>query len=143
MHAVLKPNVDHTGQGWAYWGESFGDQIAMWSSLRDPKRVRDLLDETSGNLYTSNSLSRIGEAFAALVGSGTGIRDSFNDDKVSTTTDEQHDRSSVLTGAAYTVFTQIYDKLKSENGLDEHKVVHFFVRGPAKDCGTMRSGRSR
>jgi hypothetical protein len=88
--------------------------MALWSSLRDPKRVRDVLAETSGNLYTSNSLSRIGEAFAALIGSGTGIRDAFNDNKVSNTTDEEHERSSVLTGAAYKVFTQIYDKLKSE-----------------------------
>ncbi len=123
VHHVLKPNAVLFDLGWEYWGESFGDQMAMWSSLRDPKRVRDVLDETSGNLYTSNSLSRIAEAFAALVGSGTGVRDSFNDDKVSTTTDEEHDRSGVLTGAAYTVFTQVYDKLKSENGLDEHKAL--------------------
>jgi hypothetical protein len=81
------------------------------------------LAETSGNLYTSNSLSRIGEAFAALIGTGTGIRDAFNDNKVSTTSDEEHDRSTVLTGATYKVFTQIYDILKSEKGLDEHKAL--------------------
>lgn len=120
---VLKPNANQTDEGWDFWGESFGDQMAIWSSLLDPKRVRDVLDETSGNLYTSNSLSRIGEAFAALVGIGTGIRDAFNDNKVSTTSDEEHDRSTVLTGAAYKVFTQIYDKLKSEKGLDEHKAL--------------------
>ena len=120
---VLKPNADQTDEGWDFWGESFGDQMAIWSSLRDPKRVRDVLAESSGNLYTSNSLSRIGEAFAVLVGSGTGIRDAFNDNKVSNTTDEEHERSSVLTGAAYTVFTQIYDKLKSEKGLDEQKAL--------------------
>jgi hypothetical protein len=123
VHFVLKPNADQTDEGWDFWGESFGDQIALWSSLRDPNRVRDVLAETSGNLYTSNSLTRIGEAFAALVGIGTGIRDAFNDNKVSTTSDEEHDRSTVLTGAAYTVFTQIYDKLKSEKGLDEHKAL--------------------
>ncbi|HYV03163.1 MAG TPA: hypothetical protein VFB82_01170 [Blastocatellia bacterium] len=120
---VLKPNAIQFDQGWDFWGESFGDQMAMWSSLRDSKRVRDVLAESSGNLYTSNSLSRIGEAFAALIGTGTGIRDAFNDNKVSTTSDEEHERSSVLTGAAYTVFTQIYNKLRSENGLDEHKAL--------------------
>ena len=82
-----------------------------------------MLAESSGNLYTSNSLSRIGEAFAALIGSGTGIRDAFNDNKVSTTTDEEHERSSVLTGAVYKVFTQIYDRLKSEKGLDEQQAL--------------------
>ena len=120
---VLKPNAYQIDEGWNFWGESFGDQIALWSSLRDANRVRDVLAETSGNLYTSNSLSRIGEAFAALVGIGTGIRDAFNDNKVSNTSDEEHDRSTVLTGAAYKVFTQIYDKLKGENGLDEHKAL--------------------
>src|SRR6185503_14226392 len=120
---VLKPNAIQFDKGWEFWGESFGDQMAMWSSLRDPKHVHDVLAESSGNLYTSNSLSRIGEAFAALVGSGTGIRDAFNDNKVSTTTDQEHERSTVLTGAAYKVFTQIYDKLKSEKGLDEHKAL--------------------
>ena len=120
---VLKPNAIQFDQGWEFWGETFGDQMAMWSSLRDPKHVHDLLAESSGNLYTSNSLSRIGEAFAALVGSGTGIRDAFNDKKVSTTSNEAHERSTVLTGAAYKVFTQIYDKLKSEKGLDEHKAL--------------------
>ena len=120
---VLKPNVNFSDEGWQFWGESFGDQMAIWSSLRDPKRVRDVLAETSGDLYTSSSLSRICEAFAVLIGSGTGMRDAFNDNKVSTTTDEEHERSSVLTGAAYQIFTQIYDKLKNEKGLDEHKAL--------------------
>ena len=123
LQYVLKPNANQIDEGWNFWGESFGDQMALWSSLRDPKRVRDVLAETSGNLYTSNSLSRIGEAFAALVGIGTGIRDAFNDNKVSNTSDEEHDRSTVLTGAAYKVFTQIYDKLKSEKGLDEQTAL--------------------
>jgi len=123
VHHVLKPNVNQTDKGWNSWGESFGDQMAIWSSLRDPKHVRDVLAETSGNPYTSNSLSRIGEAFAVLVGTGTGIRDAFNDNKVSNTTDEEHDRSSVLTGAVYKVFAQICDSLKSGKGLDEHKAL--------------------
>ena len=120
---VLKPNAVETDPGYNTWGESFGDQMAMWASLRNPQRVRDVIAETSGNLYTSNSLSRLCEAFAALVGSGTGVRDAFNDTKVSTTTDEFHDRSQVLTGAVYKVFTQIYERLKSEKGLDEHKAL--------------------
>jgi hypothetical protein len=109
--------------GFDTWGESFADQNAMWASLRDPRRVRGVLAETSGNLYTSNSLTRIAEAFAALVGRGTGIRDAFHNKKISDTTDEVHERSEVLTGAAYKVFTLIYSRLKSEQGLDERSAL--------------------
>src|SRR5262249_23693087 len=109
LHDVLKPNIDQGDLGYNTWGESFGDQTEMWASLRDPRRVRAVLAETSGNLYSSNSLSRICEAFAALVGHGTGLRDAFQDKKISDTTDEVHNRSEVLTGAAYKVFTFIYN----------------------------------
>ena len=123
LHDVLKPNANEVDLGYNTWGESFADQTALWASLRNPQRVRAVLAETSGNLYTSNSLSRIGEAFAALSHHGTGIRDAFNDKKVSDTTDEVHDRSEVFTGAAFKVFTLIYNDLKSRQGLDERTAL--------------------
>lgn len=110
-HAVqhaLMPNVDPTDLGFNTWGESFADQTAMWSSLKDPDRAKALLTEINGDPNKSNSLTRIGEAFAALVGSGTGIRDAFQDLKVSNTTPEVHDRSQVLTGASYKIFQSVY-----------------------------------
>ncbi|MBS1791412.1 MAG: hypothetical protein JST85_27115 [Acidobacteria bacterium] len=113
LHHILKPNTHH-GLGFAYWGESFGDQTAMWTSLQDTQRVRTLLTETGGNLNQPNALSSLGESFAALVGTGTGIREAFNDDKVSDTSEEVHDRSTVLTGAAYKIFLKIYDELKPQ-----------------------------
>ena len=116
---VLKPNRDRTAVRFGEWAESLADQMAMWASLRDPQRVRGLLAETSGNLSTSNSLTRMAEAFAALVGRGTGLRDAFNDLKISDTSDEIHDRSRVLTGGIYKVFTLIYDGLKNGQGLGE------------------------
>jgi hypothetical protein len=119
LHDVLKPNVDQSDPGYGVWTESFGDQTEMWASLRDPRRVRAVLAETAGNLYTSNSLTRFVEAFAALVGVGTGIRDAFHDLKISDTSDEVHDRSQVLTGAAYKVFTLIHDDLKSNSEPDD------------------------
>jgi len=122
VHNVLKPNHVLGDQGFDTWGESFGDQTEMWASLRDPQRVRNVLTETSGNLYTSNSLTRMAEAFASIVGRGTGIRDAFNDKKISDTTNEVHDRSEVLTGAVYKVFTLIYDGLKSQE-FDEHQAL--------------------
>jgi hypothetical protein len=119
VHHAIKPN-----NGTAHpWNESFGDQIAMWASLRDSQRARNLLAETSGSLYTSNSVTRMTEAFAALTGRGTGVRDAFNDLKVSDTTPQIHERSTVLTGAAYKIFTLIYDDLKNGQGLGEHAAV--------------------
>lgn len=120
---VLKPKRNRADLGFGAWAESFGDQTAMWTSLRDPQRVRGVLAETSGNLSTSNSLTRSGEAFAALVGRGTGVRDAFNDLKISDTTTEIHDRSQVLTGAAYKIFTLIYDELKRGQGLGEQAAL--------------------
>ena len=119
LHNALKPNIDHTDQGFNTWGESFGDQTAMWTSLRNQERRQRLLAETHGELNQSNALTRIGEAFAALIGSGTGIRDAFHDRKISDTTDEVHDRSLPLTGAAYNIFLRIYDDLKSESEAEE------------------------
>lgn len=116
---TLKPNANEVDLGYNTWGESFADQTEMWASLRDPRRVRAVLAETSGNLYTSNSLTRLCEAFAALSGHGTGIRDAFHNKKISDTTDETHDRSEVLTGAAYKVFTLIYDELKNGRGNEQ------------------------
>ena len=117
VHNTLKPNVDQTDPGFNTWGESFGDQTAMWASLRNPDRVMRLLTETQGDLNQSNSLTRIGEAFAALVGTGTGIRDTFNDKKVSDTSDEVHERSEVFSGAAYKIFLTVYSRLASERGI--------------------------
>jgi hypothetical protein len=121
VHHVLKPNG--FGRSFSTWGESFADQTAMWTSLRDPQRVARVLAETNGNLYTSNSLTRFAEAFGAIAGTGAPIRDVFNDLRVSDTGDEIHDRSVVLTGAIYKVFTLIYDDLRNREGLDESKAM--------------------
>ena len=80
----LKPNNDQSDVGFRTWGESFADQTEMWTSLRDPGRVRAVLADTNGDLSGSNALSRIGEAFGALTG-GTSLRDAVNDFTVSTT----------------------------------------------------------
>ncbi len=119
LHAELKPNRDFTNLGYRTWGESFSDQVEMWTSLRDGDRVHKLLAETNGNLNQSNALTRLGEAFAALVGEGTGMRDAFHDKKVSDTSKEVHNRSEVLTGAAYKLFLTVYSGLRSEHGAEE------------------------
>lgn len=111
LHHVLKANTHH-GFGFSVWSESLGDQIAMWASLRKRARAAALLAETQGNLNQSNSLTRMAEIFAYLVGSGTGIRDAFHDLKISDTEEETHDRSKPLTGATYKIFLAIYDELR-------------------------------
>jgi hypothetical protein len=63
----------------------------------------------------SNALSRMSEAWGALVG-GVAMRDGVNDATVSTTSPEVHDRSEVLTGAVYQVFLSIYGDLSHQRG---------------------------
>jgi hypothetical protein len=121
-HALLdqlKPNANHANQGFRTWGESFGDQTAMWASLRNRERVSNLLAETNGDLNQSNSLTRLVEAFSALTGKGTGVRDAFHDKKVSDTTEQFHDRSEVFTSAAYKLFLTVYGGLINEQGAEE------------------------
>lgn len=116
LHHVLKPNTSHD-IGYAIWGESFGDQTAMWASLHKPERVSALLAETRGNLNQSNSLTRQVEAFGYLTNSPTkAMRDAFHDQKISDTEEEVHDRSQPLTGATYKIFLTVYDDLKSRYG---------------------------
>jgi hypothetical protein len=119
LHFALKPNTDGSDPGFKIWGESFGDQVALWASLRSPARVQQILAETNGDLNQSNALTRLGEYFAALIGRGTGVRDAFHNLKVSDTSQEEHDRSQVLTGAAYKIFLKIYDELKPQLGAAE------------------------
>jgi hypothetical protein len=114
LHNALKPNHVPADQGFDTWGESFADQLTMWSSLQDPGRARALLQVVGGDLYGSNALTRFVEAFAALTGKGTGTRDAFQDLTISTTTDEVHDRSQVLTGAAYKLFYRAYTDLTQQ-----------------------------
>jgi hypothetical protein len=123
VHNTIKPNRVPGDKGFTIWGESFGDQTSMWSWLRDRDRVSRLLTETGGDLNQSNALTRLVEAFAALIGKGTGVRDAFHDKKVSDTEEEVHARSEVLTGAAYKLFLTIYSRLKSEKGVEDQDAL--------------------
>jgi hypothetical protein len=123
IHHPLKPNVDQTNVGYNTWGESFGDQTEMWASLRNPDRVIKLLAGTNGNLNQSNSLTCMGEAWGGLVAVGPCLRNAFNDTKVSDTTDEIHDRSEVLTGAAYRLFLTVFSSLKSQQGTEDSQAL--------------------
>jgi hypothetical protein len=132
LHSELKPNRDVTDPGYRAWTESFSDQIEMWASLRDADRVRQLLADTRGNLNQSNALTRIAESLGVMIGDGSELRDAFHDKKVSDTSTEVHDRSEVLTGAAYKFFLTIYDELRPQLGAEEAvrqagNILGFFV----------------
>jgi hypothetical protein len=115
LHAALKPNRDFTNMGYRVWGESLGDQLEMWTSLRDDRRSRYLLASTGGNLNQSNAITQLGEAFGALLNEpNVGLRNAFHDKKVSDTSSEVHDRSEVLTGAAYKLFLLVYGQLRNQ-----------------------------
>lgn len=112
---VLKPHKGLVDLGYRQWGESFGDQLSMWGGLQDPERVAKLLEETGGDFSKSNALSRIAEAYGTLNGTQDGaLRDAVNTLKVSDTSTQFHERSEVLTGAAYKVFQGVFEGLKQE-----------------------------
>src|SRR5262245_21815363 len=119
LHHAIKPNADLFHPGYKAWSESFGDQMEMWTSLRDGDRLLGLLAETNGDLNRSNAVTRLGEALGGLTGEGDCMRDAFNDKKVSDTSDQEHDRSQVLTGAVYKIFLTIYYGLRSGHGAEE------------------------
>lgn len=122
LHNDLKPNRGLVDTGYRQWGESFGDQLAMWSQLQDPDRVKQILKETRGDLHQQSALTAIGESFAYLVGEGTGIREAFHNKTISTTSDQFHDRSEVLTGAAYKIFHRIH-KAQVAAGMPEEESI--------------------
>jgi len=119
LHRAIKPNADVLHLGYQSWSESFGDQMEMWTSLRDRDRALRLLAETNGDLNQSNALTRMGEALGGLAGEGACIREAFNEKKVSDTSDEAHERSETFTGAAYKIFLTIYSRLRSEHSVEE------------------------
>ncbi len=114
IHDVLKPNKGLVDPGYRQWGESFGDQLAMWVSLVDRDRVEALLAETGGDLGRRSALTRMAEAFGTLRGGKEGLRDALNELRVSDTGEGFHERSQVLTGAAYWVFQGIAEAWRKE-----------------------------
>lgn len=123
LHNDLKPNRGLVDTGYRQWGESFGDQLAMWSSLQEPARVKQLLQETQGDLNRSSSVTQLAEVFAALVGEKNGMRDAFHQKKVSNTSEQFHARSEVLTGASYAIFQGIYQQQRSSGVASEAAIT--------------------
>lgn len=114
LQGELKPNRNWIDTGFRTWSESFSDQLEMWASLRDRRRANSLLADTNGDLNQSNNLTKLAEVLGSLIGEDESLRDCFHNLKVSDTSTEVHDRSQVLTGAAYKFFVALFTSLKSQ-----------------------------
>jgi len=92
--------------------ESSADLVAITSSLHFNTVVKILLETTRGNLFTINELDRVGE-----LGESRQIRIAFNYERYSPDVEEPHDRSLPLTGAAFDVLVEGFQKELVQRGL--------------------------
>jgi len=122
LHDGLKPNHKVLDPGFRQWGESFGDQADLFTSLMDPTRVAAVLRQTQGDLSRPNAATGIGEALGKLWGTGAPIREAVNNAQFSSNHQEEHDASEALTGAAYSIFLKIY-KMELASGRTAESAV--------------------
>jgi hypothetical protein len=116
--------------------ESAGDLVAMISSLHFDKVVGHLLDNTKGNLFTSNELERIGE-----LSESRQIRELFNYERMSTVGREPHDLSLPLTGAIFDVMVEVFQKELVQKGLISEDLAQRSLHSAevVADDGTIQS----
>ena len=106
-----------------YFGfqESAADMTALVSALHFETMLDDLLDETSGNLYTFNELSRFAEISAS-----SEIRLAVNSVKMSAFAagwDDEHLLSMPLTGALFDLFVDMFQEELVASGLISREVA--------------------
>jgi hypothetical protein len=140
IHDTLKPlvfpvdprdaNPESTpAQGFRQWGESFGDQLAMWSSLSDPERRQGILAENGGDMSKPSALTKMLEAFGPIPfpagpGDSSGpLRSTIHDLTVATTSPEEHERGEVLNGAMYEVFQDVFKSFKADGLTDDEALA--------------------
>lgn len=138
-HAILdiiRPDIwNISGYETFAFHESFGDITAMLGLLQWDVVINAMLNETNNDVSKSNCVSRISEAFGALLvkldpNSGYlpyALRDGVNnfvyktpESLPSDTPDNQlsnevHNFSRVFTGAWYDIFVKIYQKLVAQS----------------------------
>jgi len=92
--------------------EAFGDLVAIVATLHFDSVVKRLLDNTKGNLFSANELSRVGELEGGQV-----IRSAFNNKKMSDVSREPHDLSEPFTGGAFDILVEMFQINLIERGL--------------------------
>lgn len=124
-HAILdynRPDFWSVGnmEIWAFH-EAFGDIFAFLVAIHHDKIVTFMLNETAGNLYESNVVSKIAEQFGNGLGMAGYLRNVDNDllytdptklpsssNNPNQLTNEPHDFSRVMSGVIYRIFAEIY-----------------------------------
>ncbi len=130
-HSIIFSQVgfprDQSSVTYEYWGfhESAGDVVALISLLHFDKVVSYLLDQSKGNLFTVDELSRFGE-----LSQSTEIRRAFNYERMSTVSSEEHDLSKPLTGALFDIFVEVFQKELVKSGLIDQELADLSYHGP-------------
>lgn len=113
--------TDETEQG-EYFGfhESAADMVAIIAVLHFDSVVQNLLETTSGNLYTFNELNRFAE-----LSDNEQIRVASNDRRLSEFArgwSDEHDLSQPLTGALFDVLVDVFHESLLDRGLIDPRV---------------------
>ncbi|NRT87280.1 hypothetical protein [Clostridium beijerinckii] len=99
------PNKNEYTPEYSGHHEAFGDLVAIVSVLHFDSVVDHILNNTKGNLFSVNELSRMGE-----LSQSREIRMAFNDKKMSDVGAEEHDLSEPFTGGAFDILVEIFER---------------------------------
>lgn len=121
-HGIIYSEVgipDPGAESGEYFGfhEAAADWVAMIASLHFPSVIRDLLDLTSGNLYTYNEFNRFSElsAYEQICSADNTLKLSDFEDGWR----DEHKLSEPLTGALFDIFVDIFHEILVEkNAID-------------------------
>ena len=119
-HAIIYSEVGlpvRNVENGEYYGfhESAADLVALITTLHFPSVVDTILDNTSGNLYTMNKLSRFAE-----LSQNKQIRLAANNRMLSEFAagyDDEHDLAQPLTGAMFDILVDVFHENLVEEGL--------------------------
>ncbi|TKH13715.1 hypothetical protein FC694_19195 [Bacillus wiedmannii] len=92
--------------------ESFGDLVAIISTLHFDSVINRLLETTKGNLFSINELSRLAE-----LSDSKEIRIVFNYEKFTTVSRQPHSLSLPFTGGAFDAMVEIFQTLLIERNI--------------------------
>jgi hypothetical protein len=106
------PTNDTNTDEYGGFQESGADLTAIVAVLHFNSVVDHVLDNSKGNLFTVNELSRLGE-----LANGREIRRAFNALKMSDVDTEPHNLSQPLTGATFDIFVDAFQMELVRRGL--------------------------
>ena len=90
--------------------ESFGDLTAIFAVLSSMDSVTSLLVACRGDLHCSNFLNQLGEQMGLGLLGTVGVRNLDANVAMDEVTEEEHDLSTVFTGAVYDAFVDIFER---------------------------------